>query len=98
MKLACFVLGVIEILNKVVHTATKTEEQDQEVVVTEENYEGLWVVTPFEESDFWFLKTGITYTFIISVFTNIRQCFIRLFVLLFRSGNRSHRRFRIFRR
>lgn len=42
-----------------VHTATKTEEQDQEVVVTEENYEGLWIVTPFEESDFWFLKTGI---------------------------------------
>ncbi|KAK9299463.1 hypothetical protein QLX08_007488 [Tetragonisca angustula] len=51
--------GVIEILNKVVHTATKTEEQDQEVVVTEENYEGLWIVTPFEESDFWFLKTEV---------------------------------------
>ena len=57
MKLLLFT-GVIEILNKVVHTATKTEEQDQEVVVTEENYEGLWIVTPFEESDFWFLKTG----------------------------------------
>ncbi|CAK9800782.1 Intermembrane lipid transfer protein Vps13, partial [Anthophora quadrimaculata] len=51
--------GVIEILNKVVHTATKTEEKDQEVVVAEQNYEGLWIITPFEESDFWFLKTEV---------------------------------------
>ncbi|XP_068984481.1 intermembrane lipid transfer protein Vps13 isoform X1 [Bombus flavifrons] len=51
--------GVIEILNKVVHTATKTQEQDQEVIITERNYEGLWVVTPFEENDFWFLKTEV---------------------------------------
>ncbi|CAL7938935.1 unnamed protein product [Xylocopa violacea] len=49
--------GVIEILNKVVHTATKTEVKDQEFVVPEPNHEGLWIVTPFEESDFWFLKT-----------------------------------------
>lgn len=57
-------IGVIEILNKVVHTATKTQEQDQEVIITERNYEGLWVVTPFEENDFWFLKTGKIYIYI----------------------------------
>nr|XP_034187905.1 vacuolar protein sorting-associated protein 13 isoform X3 [Osmia lignaria] len=51
--------GVIEILNKVVHTATKTEEKDDEVVVHEQHYDGLWIISPFEESDFWFLKTEV---------------------------------------
>ncbi|XP_076294775.1 vacuolar protein sorting 13C isoform X2 [Lasioglossum baleicum] len=52
--------GVIEILNKVVHTVTKTEVKDEEEDhVAEPNYEGLWIITPFEESDFWFLKTEI---------------------------------------
>ncbi|XP_076225482.1 vacuolar protein sorting 13C isoform X3 [Nomia melanderi] len=51
--------GVIEILNKVVHTATKTETKDQEVVISESNHEGLWIITPYEESDFWFLKTEV---------------------------------------
>lgn len=50
-------------MNKVIHTVTKTEIKDQEIVITEQNYEGLWIVTPFEESDFWFLKTGKIYTF-----------------------------------
>ncbi|XP_026298323.1 vacuolar protein sorting-associated protein 13 isoform X3 [Apis mellifera] len=51
--------GVIEILNKVIHTVTKTEIKDQEIIITEQNYEGLWIVTPFEENDFWFLKTEV---------------------------------------
>ncbi|XP_011259018.1 vacuolar protein sorting-associated protein 13 isoform X2 [Camponotus floridanus] len=51
--------GVIEILNKVVHTMTKKEEEDKEVIKAEPNYEGLWIVTPFEENDYWFLKTEI---------------------------------------
>ncbi|XP_076249315.1 vacuolar protein sorting 13C isoform X2 [Calliopsis andreniformis] len=51
--------GVIEILNKVVHTATKTEVKDEEVVVYEPNHEGLWIITPFEENDYWFLKTEV---------------------------------------
>nr|XP_012140992.1 PREDICTED: vacuolar protein sorting-associated protein 13C isoform X2 [Megachile rotundata] len=51
--------GVIEILNKVVHTATKTEVKNDEIVVSEQNHEGLWIITPFEESDFWFLKTEV---------------------------------------
>lgn len=52
------IIGVIEILNKVVHTATKTEEKGDEVIVHEQHYDGLWIISPFEESDFWFLKTG----------------------------------------
>ncbi|CAL1678435.1 unnamed protein product [Lasius platythorax] len=51
--------GVIEILNKVVHTVTKKEEEDKEIVKPEPNYEGLWIVTPFEENDYWFLKTEV---------------------------------------
>ncbi|XP_076380466.1 vacuolar protein sorting 13C isoform X3 [Megalopta genalis] len=50
--------GVIEILNKVVHTVTKTEVKDQEEdQISEPNYQGLWIITPYEEGDFWFLKT-----------------------------------------
>ncbi|XP_029176856.1 vacuolar protein sorting-associated protein 13 isoform X2 [Nylanderia fulva] len=51
--------GVMEILSKVVHTVTKKEEEDKEIVKPEPNYEGLWIVTPFEESDYWFLKTEV---------------------------------------
>ncbi|XP_076183155.1 vacuolar protein sorting 13C isoform X2 [Ptiloglossa arizonensis] len=51
--------GVIEILNKVVHTATKTEIKDQEIVTSEPSHKGLWIITPYEESDFWFLKTEV---------------------------------------
>ncbi|KMQ93840.1 vacuolar protein sorting-associated protein 13a, partial [Lasius niger] len=51
--------GVIEILNKVVHTVTKKEDEDKEIVKPEPNYEGLWIVTPFEENDYWFLKTEV---------------------------------------
>lgn len=50
-------------MNKVIHTVTKTEIKDQEIVITEQNYEGLWIITPFEENDFWFLKTGKIYIF-----------------------------------
>ncbi|XP_076625592.1 vacuolar protein sorting 13C isoform X3 [Colletes latitarsis] len=51
--------GVIEILNKVVHTATKTEVKDEEVVISEPNHKGLWIISPFEENDFWFLHTDV---------------------------------------
>ncbi|XP_012537324.1 vacuolar protein sorting-associated protein 13 isoform X2 [Monomorium pharaonis] len=51
--------GVIEILNKVMHTVTRKEEEDKEVVKPEPNYEGLWIVTPFEENNYWFLKTEV---------------------------------------
>lgn len=37
---------------------TKKEEENKEVVKPEPNYEGLWIITPFEENDYWFLKTG----------------------------------------
>ncbi|XP_011874480.1 PREDICTED: vacuolar protein sorting-associated protein 13C isoform X2 [Vollenhovia emeryi] len=51
--------GVIEILNKVIHTVTRKEEEDKEIVKPEPNYEGLWIVTPFEENNYWFLKTEV---------------------------------------
>ncbi|XP_026827312.1 vacuolar protein sorting-associated protein 13 isoform X2 [Ooceraea biroi] len=51
--------GVIEILSKVIHTVTKKEEEDKEIIKPEPNYEGLWIITPFEENDYWFLKTEV---------------------------------------
>ncbi|XP_011630655.2 LOW QUALITY PROTEIN: vacuolar protein sorting-associated protein 13 [Pogonomyrmex barbatus] len=51
--------GVIEILNKVIHTMTKKEEEDKNIIKPEPNYEGLWIITPFEENNYWFLKTEI---------------------------------------
>ncbi|XP_020292498.1 vacuolar protein sorting-associated protein 13C isoform X2 [Pseudomyrmex gracilis] len=51
--------GVIEILNKVIQTVTKKEEESKEIVKLEPNYEGLWIITPFEEHDYWFLKTEV---------------------------------------
>lgn len=51
--------GVIEILNKVVHTVTRKEEENKEIVKPEPNYEGLWIVTPFDENNYWFLKTEV---------------------------------------
>ncbi|KAL0119958.1 hypothetical protein PUN28_007968 [Cardiocondyla obscurior] len=51
--------GVIEILNKVIQTVTRKEEENKEIVKPEPNYEGLWIVTPFEESNYWYLKTEV---------------------------------------
>lgn len=52
------VTGVIEIFNKVIQTVTKTEPEDAQVIKVEPNHEGLWKITPFEETQHWFLKTG----------------------------------------
>lgn len=51
--------GVIEILNNVIHTVTKTEEEDSDIVKPEPNYEGLWLITPYEEQNYWFLQTEV---------------------------------------
>ncbi|XP_032688033.1 vacuolar protein sorting-associated protein 13 isoform X3 [Odontomachus brunneus] len=51
--------GVIEILNKVIHSVTKKEEEDKEIIKPEPNYEGLWIITSFMEDDYWFLKTEV---------------------------------------
>ncbi|XP_015584675.1 vacuolar protein sorting-associated protein 13 isoform X2 [Cephus cinctus] len=51
--------GVIEILNRVVQTVTKKEEESDEIVKREPNYEGLWIITPFYENNYWFLKTEV---------------------------------------
>lgn len=65
---------MIEILNKVVHTVTKKEEESKEVIKPEPNYEGLWIVTPFEENDYWFLKTGYTNYALIILIVYIYIC------------------------
>ncbi|XP_046738037.1 vacuolar protein sorting-associated protein 13 isoform X1 [Diprion similis] len=53
--------GVIEILNKVVQTVTKTQDDNEDLVKSEPNYSGVWTITPFRENDYWFLKaeTGV---------------------------------------
>ncbi|KAL7290198.1 hypothetical protein TKK_0015907 [Trichogramma kaykai] len=51
--------GVIEILNRVVQTVIKKEEDSGEVKKQEPNHDGLWIITPFKESDYWFLKTEV---------------------------------------
>lgn len=51
--------GVIEILNKVVQTVTKTEEEDSEIEKPGPSHERLWLISPYQEKDYWFLKTGI---------------------------------------
>lgn len=50
---------MIEILNRVLQTITKKEEEGDEEKQIEPNHEGLWIITPFRETDYWFLKTGI---------------------------------------
>ncbi|XP_051160676.1 intermembrane lipid transfer protein Vps13 isoform X3 [Leptopilina boulardi] len=49
--------GVIEILNKVVQTVTKTEEEDSEIEKPGPSHERLWLISPYQEKDYWFLKT-----------------------------------------
>ncbi|XP_066591225.1 intermembrane lipid transfer protein Vps13 isoform X2 [Prorops nasuta] len=51
--------GVIEILSKVINSVTKKEEEDREVVKVEADHSGLWLITPYEENDYWFLKTEV---------------------------------------
>jgi len=51
--------GVIEVLNKVIRMVMKKEEEDLEIVKPEPHYEGLWIITPFEKYDYWFLKTEV---------------------------------------
>lgn len=50
--------GVIEILNKVVQTVTKTEVEDDEIEKPGPSHEKLWLISPYQEKDYWFLKTG----------------------------------------
>ncbi|XP_020707369.2 intermembrane lipid transfer protein Vps13 isoform X2 [Athalia rosae] len=48
--------GVIEMLNKVVQTVTKNQQVEDESVKVEPDYSGVWMITPFNENDYWFLK------------------------------------------
>ncbi|KAJ8665252.1 hypothetical protein QAD02_006914 [Eretmocerus hayati] len=51
--------GVIEILNRVVQTITKANEEEDELKKLELNHEGLWTASPFKEPDYWFLKAEV---------------------------------------
>ncbi|XP_043267936.1 vacuolar protein sorting-associated protein 13 isoform X2 [Venturia canescens] len=51
--------GVIEILNKVLQKISTKEADEDEIVKSEPTHEGLWLVTPYEESEYWFLKTEV---------------------------------------
>jgi len=52
--------GVIEILNRVIQTVMiEKEEKEMEIIKPEPNYEGIWIITPFEEYDYWFLRTEV---------------------------------------
>lgn len=56
---------------------------DTEVVVTEQNYKGLWIITPFEENDYWFLKTGRKHDTYISNVINILYRFLYFSLIFF---------------
>ncbi|XP_044002668.1 vacuolar protein sorting-associated protein 13 isoform X3 [Aphidius gifuensis] len=51
--------GVIEILNRVVQKLTAKETDNEEEINKEPNHEGLWLISPFQEKEYWFLKTDI---------------------------------------
>ena len=51
--------GVIEILNRVMKKITTKEPDADENVKHEPTHEGLWLVSPYEETDYWFLKTEV---------------------------------------
>ncbi|XP_043479643.1 vacuolar protein sorting-associated protein 13 isoform X2 [Leptopilina heterotoma] len=51
--------GVIEILNKVVQTITKKEVEDSEIEKPGPSHEKLWLISPYQEKEYWFLKTEI---------------------------------------
>ncbi|XP_033213445.1 vacuolar protein sorting-associated protein 13 isoform X2 [Belonocnema kinseyi] len=66
--------GVIEILNKVVQTVTKKDEEDSEVEKPGPSHEGLWLITPFDEKDYWFLKTEVGVEAIEDMILNDEEC------------------------
>ncbi|XP_015115234.1 vacuolar protein sorting-associated protein 13 isoform X2 [Diachasma alloeum] len=51
--------GVIEILNRVVQKITAKEPEPGEQVQADPTHEGLWLITPYEEKNYWFLKTEV---------------------------------------
>ncbi|XP_011301984.1 vacuolar protein sorting-associated protein 13C isoform X2 [Fopius arisanus] len=51
--------GVIEILNRVVQKITTKDAEMGEEQRGDPTHEGLWLITPYEEKDYWFLKTEV---------------------------------------
>lgn len=51
--------GVIEILNRVVQKITAKDSETGEEIQADPTHEGLWLITPYEEKNYWFLKTEV---------------------------------------
>ncbi|XP_034937793.1 vacuolar protein sorting-associated protein 13 isoform X2 [Chelonus insularis] len=51
--------GTIEILNRVLRGVTSKELEEGEIVKSDPTHEGLWLITPYEENNYWFLKTEV---------------------------------------
>ena len=52
-------------------TITKKEEEGDEVTKPEPMHEGLWIITPFSEADYWFLRPGKFILLIKKRFTHV---------------------------
>lgn len=53
-------IGVIELLERVLKKVMTEEPDRDEIVKHEPIHEGLWLVTSFEESEYWFLKFEVS--------------------------------------
>ncbi|XP_053594598.1 intermembrane lipid transfer protein Vps13 isoform X2 [Microplitis demolitor] len=51
--------GVIEILNRVLRGVSLSDPETDHEVKADPNHQGLWLITPYEETDYWFLKTEV---------------------------------------
>ncbi|CAG5075993.1 Similar to Vps13: Vacuolar protein sorting-associated protein 13 (Drosophila melanogaster) [Cotesia congregata] len=51
--------GVIEILSRVMRGLTSSDEQADQFIRPDPSHQGLWLITPYDESEYWFLKTEV---------------------------------------
>lgn len=52
-------LGTIELLNCVLKAVTEVKPSESTMVLADIDYSKLWDVESFDDSDYWFLKTGV---------------------------------------
>ncbi|XP_074114843.1 vacuolar protein sorting 13C isoform X2 [Cotesia typhae] len=51
--------GVIEILSRVMRGLTSSDEEADQFIRPDPSHQGLWLITPYDESEYWFLKTEV---------------------------------------
>lgn len=54
----CVCPATIELLNKVIVSATSSQDSQEQEAEEEIQHTGLWKQKPLVETDFWYLKTG----------------------------------------